>query len=194
VVTDKLVGDTKIAYSNTHFPLNQKTDAQPITDNATGVRHRNNTTSALMFRRRIQFVSNWNYYLSEFAGGRHEFKFGVDHGYTPEDVTTTRVGDVSLTWRSVAGNANQPADPGNVTIFNSPTQIKRAVTSTAIYGQDTFNIGRLTLIGGIRWERVHGTIPEQTHGQSQYFPNGTVITGLNINLNTCPPDRHLLAP
>src|SRR5687767_1283001 len=35
VVTDKLVGDTKIAYSNTHFPLNQKTDAQTILDSAT---------------------------------------------------------------------------------------------------------------------------------------------------------------
>jgi hypothetical protein len=186
VVTDKLVGDTKIAYSNTHFPLNQKTDAQTIVDNSTGVRLRNNAQSALMFRRRIQFVSNWNYFLPELLGGRHEFKFGVDHGYTPEDVTTTRVGDVNLTWRSVAGNASQPAGPGNVTIFNSPTVVKRAVTSTAIYGQDTFNIGRLTLIGGIRWERVHGTIPKQTHGESRYFPNGTVITGLNINLNTCP--------
>jgi hypothetical protein len=139
-----------------------------------------------MFRRRLQFVSNWNYYLAEFLGGRHEFKFGVDHGYTPEDVTTTRVGDVNLTWRSVAGNASQPAGPSTVQIFNSPTVVKRAVTSTAIYGQDTFNIGRLTLIGGIRWERVHGSIPKQTHGESRYFPNGTVITGLNINLNVCP--------
>lgn len=186
VVTDKLVGDTKIAYSNTHFPLDQKTDQQTILDNATGVRFRNNAQSALMFRRRVQVTSNWNYYLSEFLGGRHEFKFGVDHGYTPEDVTTTRVGDVTLTWRSVAGTSSQPAGPGNVTIFNSPNLVKRAVTSTAIYGQDTFNLGRLTLIGGIRWERVHGSIPRQTHGDSQYFKNGTTISGLNVNLNTCP--------
>ena len=186
VVTDRLVGDTKIAYSNTHFPLNQKTDAQTILDSSTNVRLRNNAQSALMFRRRTQFVSNWNYYLPEFVGGRHEFKVGVDHGYTPEDVTTTRVGDVGLTWRSVAGNASQPAGPATVQIFNSPTVVKRAVTSTAIYGQDTFNIGRFTLIGGIRWERVHGSVPKQTHGESRYFPNGTVITGLNINLNVCP--------
>ncbi|HUR21026.1 MAG TPA: TonB-dependent receptor [Vicinamibacterales bacterium] len=186
VVTDKLVGDTKVAYSNTHFPLTQKTDLQSILDNSTSVRMRNAASSALMFRRRLQVVSNWNYYLSEFLGGRHEFKFGVDHGYTPEDVTTTRVDDVNLTWRSVAGTAAQPAGPGNVTIFNTPTLVKRAVTSTALYGQDTFNFNRLTVIGGIRWERIHGTIPAQTHGVSQYFPNGSTISGLNVNLNTCP--------
>ncbi|MEO6222798.1 MAG: TonB-dependent receptor, partial [Vicinamibacterales bacterium] len=184
VVTDKLVGDTKVAYSNTHFLLDQKTDQQSIFDNAAGVRFRNNATSALMFRRRLQVTSNWNYYLSEFVGGRHEFKFGVDHGYTPEDVTTTRVGNVSLTWRSVAGTAAQPAGPANVTIFNSPTLIKRAVTSTAVYGQDTYNIGRATVIAGIRWERVNGYIPKQTHESSQYFPTGTTISGLNVALNT----------
>jgi hypothetical protein len=186
VVTDKLVGDTKIAYSNTHFPLNQKTQLQSIVDNSTGVRLRNAASSNLMFRRRIQFVSNWNYFIPELLGGRHELKFGVDSGYTPEDVTTTRIDDVNLTWRSVAGTASQPAGPGNVTIFNSPNLVKRAVSNTAIYGQDTFNFKRLTLIAGIRWERVHGSIPKQTHGTSQYFPNGTTISGLNVNLNTCP--------
>lgn len=184
VVTDRLVGDTKIAYSNTHFPLDQKTDLQSILDNATGVRLRNAASSNLMFRRRMQVTSNWNYYVSNFAGGRHEFKFGVDHGYTPEDVTTTRVGNVNLTYRSVAGTAAQPAGPGNVTIFNSPTLIKRAVTSTAVYGQDTFNIGRATIIAGLRWERIYGYIPKQTHESSQYFPSGTTISGLNVALNT----------
>ena len=184
VLSSRLVADTKIAYSNTHFPLLQKTDQQSILDNATGVRLRNAASSALMFRRRLQFTSNWNYYLPEFLKGRHEFKFGVDHGYTPEDVTTTRVDNVNLTFRSVAGTAAQPAGPGNVTIFNTPTVIKRALSNTAFYGQDSYAIGRLNLIAGIRYERVEGYIPEQTHESSQYFPSGTTISGLNVALNT----------
>jgi hypothetical protein len=184
VVSSRLVADTKVAYSNTHFPLLQKTDQQTILDNATGVRHRNAASSALMFRRRLQITSNWNYYLPEFLNGRHEFKFGVDHGYTPEDVTTSRVDNVNLTFRSAPGNASQPAGPGNVTIFNTPTLIKRAVTNTAFYGQDSYAIGRLNLIAGIRYERVEGYIPKQTHESSQYFPSGTTISGLNVALNT----------
>ncbi len=184
VWTNTLVSDTKIAYSNTHFPLDQKTDMQTLLDNSTGVRLRNAAASNLMFRRRVQVTSNWNLYVAEALGGRHEFKFGLDHGYTPEDVTTTRVGNVNLTFRSLQGTATQPPGPVNVTIFNSPLFVKRAVTNTAIYAQDSYAIGRLNVIAGIRWERVEGYIPEQTHPSSEYFPSGTTISGLNVALNT----------
>ncbi len=54
-----------------------------------------------MFRRRVQVVSNFQYYLPNFLGGRHEFKAGFDNGYTPEDVDTLRVDDVNLTFASL---------------------------------------------------------------------------------------------
>jgi hypothetical protein len=184
LLSNSLVADTKVAYSNTHFPLLQKTDQQTLFDNATGVRLRNTTLNQLMFRRRWQITSNWSYYLPELVGGRHELKFGFDNGYTPEDVTQSRAGNVSLTFRSQAGTASQPAGPGNVTIFNTPIVLERAVTNTAIYGQDSYSIGRLTLLAGVRWERVEGSIPPQAHGTSEYFPNGTTIGGLNVRLNT----------
>jgi len=184
VISSRLVADTKLAYSNTHFPLDQKTDRQTLLDNSTGVRHWNNATSALMFRRRVQFTSNWTYFLPSLFGGRHEFRFGLDNGYTPEDVTTTRVGDVSLTYRSQQGTAAQPPGPVNVTIFNSPLLVKRAVNQTAIYGQDSYSIGRLTVIAGLRWERVEGYIPPQDRSDNRYFPPGLEINGLNVSLNT----------
>jgi hypothetical protein len=104
IVSDRFVGDTRLAYSNTHFPLSQKTNRHTILDNSTGVRHWNNATDTLMFRRRLQFTSNWNYSLPELLWGRHELRFGLDNGYTPEDVTTNRAGDVALTFRSQQGS------------------------------------------------------------------------------------------
>ena len=185
VVTDRLFGDTKLAYSNTHFPLSQKTDRQTLLDNSTNVRHYNHQQTGIMFRRRLQITSNWNYYLSDFGGGRHELKFGFDNGYTPETVDTTRVGDVNLTFRSqTGGGCNAPPCAGNVTIFNSPIEVKRAVNNTAIYGQDAFAVGRLNLVAGIRWERVEGFIPAQVKPASRYFTPGQVISGLNVPLNT----------
>ena len=91
---------------------------------------------------------------------------------------------MSLQWRSQSINASQPAGPVSVTINNSPTIVKRAVNNTSVYGQDAFSFKRLTAIAGIRWERVEGFLPAQTHGDSQYFPNGMVINGLNVTLNT----------
>ena len=52
-------------------------------------------TQPMMFRRRLQIMSNWQYYVPQLLGGRHEFKVGFDNGYTPEDVDTNRVDDVS---------------------------------------------------------------------------------------------------
>lgn len=174
-LSDRMFLDSKVSYNNTHFPLYQKTDLQPLNDDATGVLFRNRTISQIMFRRRLQIVSNFQYYLPEFLGGRHEFKAGFDNGYTPENVDNIRVDDVNLAFRSVPTPAAT-----TVTVFNSPLLVKRAVMSTAFYGQDAYSIGRLTLVGGLRWERIEGYLPAQTTPASQYFPDGLVFRGVNI--------------
>ena len=181
VFTDRMFVDTKLSYNNTKFPLSQKTQLQPITDaaqNDTLLRNRNST--AIMYRRRLQFVSNLQYYVPELLGGRHEFKMGFDNGYTPANVDTYRVDNVNLTYRSAPVGTN-PAGPVSVQIFNSPLHTESAVMTTALYAQDSYAIGRLTVIGGIRWERIEGYLPAQVTGASEYFPEGHVFVGANIN-------------
>ena len=180
VVSDRLFANTNLSYNNVHFPLYQKTGQQPITDSVTQILYRNATSQPIMFRRRIQFTSNWQYFIPELLGGRHEFKIGYDNAFTPEDVETDRVDNVSLTG---AVNTANVMVPSQVTVFNTPLFVKRAVNNTAIYGQDSYSIGRLNLIGGLRWERVNGSIPAQTHPSSTYFPTGMVINGLNVKIN-----------
>jgi hypothetical protein len=184
IVTDRVFAQTNVSYNNVHFPLNQKTELQPLQDTAAGVQLRNDTSTAIMFRRRLEIASNWQYLVPQFLSGRHEIRGGFNNSYTPEDVTTERIENVNLTFRSFATSATQPAGPVQVTIFNSPIFVKRAVVNTAAYVQDSYSVGRLTAIAGIRWERVEGYLPEQVHPSSSYFPSGTVINGLNVALNT----------
>ena len=47
--------------------------------------------------------------------------------------------------------------------------------NTALYGQDSYSVGRLTVIGGIRWERIEGYLPAQTTPDSRFFPDGLVF-------------------
>jgi hypothetical protein len=176
VLGSRMFLDSKISYNNTHFPLLQKTDLQPLMDNTSGVLYQNRTSSQRMFRRRVQVVSNWQYFLPEFVGGRHEIKAGFDNGYTPEDVDTTRVDDVNLAFRS----AGTPAD-ATVTIYNTPLHQERAVMSSALYAQDSYSFKRLTLIGGLRWERVEGYLPAQEGPASRFFPEGLLFRGVAIN-------------
>lgn len=176
VLSDRMFFDSKVSYNNTHFPLFQKTDLQPLNDNSTNVLYRNRASSQIMFRRRLQVVSNWQYFLPRLLGGRHELKAGFDNGYTPEDVDTTRVDNVGLAFTSLP-----TPRAATVQVFNTPLHQRRAVMSTALYLQDAYSVGRLTLIGGIRWERVEGYLPAQQAPQSQYFPEGTVFRNVTIN-------------
>src|SRR5215831_7918961 len=73
ILSNKLSAESRLSYNNTHFPLTQKTSLEPITDNSTQILYRNRTSSARMYRRRLQVVSNWQYFLPRFMAGRHEF-------------------------------------------------------------------------------------------------------------------------
>jgi hypothetical protein len=176
LMSDRLFVDGKISYNNTHFPLYQKTDLQSLLDNSSGIRYYNNTSNAIMFRRRTEAVANVQYYEPKLLGGRHEFKGGFDNGFTPENVHTTRVDNVNLTFNSLPTPA-----ASTVQIFNTPLNQDRAVMSSAFYGQDSYSYKRLNVIGGIRWERIEGYLPAQQNADSQYFPAGTVFQNVTIN-------------
>ena len=176
-MSDRMFLDAKVSYNNTHFPLHQKTDLQSLLDNSTQIRYQNAASFPLMFRRRTQVVTNWNYYVPDLMHGRHEFKAGFDNGYTPETVTTTRADNVNATFNSLP-----TPTASTVTVFNSPLIQQRAVMTTAFYGQDSYTYKRLNVIAGLRWERLEGYLPAQTgSGNTQYFPSGTVFQGVTIN-------------
>jgi hypothetical protein len=174
VLTNQSFLDTKLSYNNTHFPLSQKTNLQPLFDDGVNVQHLNRSSDFLTFRRRLQFTSNWQYYVPQALGARHEFKAGFDNAYTADDVTTSRVDNLDLRYNSPGST------PNRVGIYNSPLITKRAVMNTAIYAQDSVSFDRLTVVGGIRWERVEGFLPEQTYEATEYFPVGTVIPNVNL--------------
>ena len=84
VLTDRMFLDAKASYNNTHFPLAQKTNLQAITDNTTQILYRNRQSTQEMFRRRVQVVSNWQYFLPKLFGGRHDFRFApTENGQRP---------------------------------------------------------------------------------------------------------------
>ena len=176
VLTDRQFVDTRLSYNSIKFPLNLKTDLQTLLDSTTGIRTRANTIQQVMDRRRLQFTSNWQYFIPQALGGRHELRAGFDNAYTPEDVELAINGDVRLTYRTLPSAQGAPAGPVTVQLFNTPLHQKRAVMITSLYGQDTYSYKRLTAVGGIRWERVEGWLPAQSDSVSQYFGEGTVIT------------------
>jgi hypothetical protein len=168
--------DTRVSYNSIDFPLQLKTTQQTLADITfnPSIRTRANTQHQVMIRERIQASSNWQYFIPEFAGGRHEIRAGIDNAYTPENVTLRRNDEVQLEYRS-APSGTTPAGAARVIIANTPLEQKRAVMNTAVYLQDSYSWRGLTLVGGIRWERVEGWLPAQSSPPSTYFPEGMQI-------------------
>lgn len=176
VISSNAFVDTRVSYNSIDFPLQLKTTQQTLADISfsPAIRTRANTQQQVMFRERLQVSSNWQYYVPEWLGGRHEIHAGVDNAYTPDSVEITRNDDVQLTYRSQPSGSS-PAGPAQVIFSNTPLQQKRAVMNTALYVQDSYSRGPLTVIAGLRWERVEGWLPAQSSPVSRWFPEGMQI-------------------
>jgi hypothetical protein len=165
VLTSRLFIDARFGLNKILFPTYQNGSDQTLLDTATGIRTRNFTADTERFRDRYQGNATAQYYLDEFLGARHEFKFGFDQAHAPVEVRTRRFDDVELTYSSATGLSQ------NVTLFATPFFTKTAVDVTALYFQDSISVKRLTVTGGVRWERLEGYLPEQSSPPSQYFPD-----------------------
>lgn len=165
VVSSRFFIDARLGLNKILFPTYQNGTDQTLLDNATGIRSRNFNTDTERFRDRYQANATGQYYVDQFLGGRHEFKFGFDHAHSPVEVRTRRVDDLELTYNSSTGLTQ------NVTLFATPFFSKTAVDVTALYLQDSYAVKRLTLTGGLRWERLEGYLPAQGSPGSRWFPN-----------------------
>jgi hypothetical protein len=164
VLTPRFFVDARLGLNKILFPTYQNGSDQTLLDTATNIRTRNFTADTERFRDRYQMNATGQYYVDEFLGGRHELKFGFDHAHSPVEVRTRRFDDLELRYSSTTGRA------GDVTLFATPFFTKTAVDVTALYAQNSYSINRLTVTGGVRWERLEGYLPEQSSPASQWFP------------------------
>ncbi len=164
VITPRFFVDARFGLNKILFPTYQNGTEQTLLDTATNIRTRNFNTDTERFRDRYQANATGQYYLDEALGGRHEFKFGFDHAHAPVEVRTRRVDDLELRYNGTTGRGV------DVTLFASPFFTKTAVDVTALYLQDSYSIDRLTVTGGLRWERLEGYLPEQASPPSRWFP------------------------
>lgn len=165
VVTQKFFIDARVGLNRIFFPTYLNGNDQTLFDSATGIRTRNFTTGTERWRDRYQINTTGQYYVDQAIGGRHEFKFGIDYSHMPVENRVSRFDDVDLTYSSATGLSQ------NVTLYGTPFYSKTALDVLALYAQDAVSWKRLTVTGGLRFERLWGYLPEQSSPPSRFFPN-----------------------
>jgi len=165
VITQKFFIDARVGLNKIFFPTYLNGTDQTLLDTATGIRTRNFVAGTERWRDRYQGNATGQYYVDEFAGGRHEFKFGFDLSHAPVENRVSRFDDVALEYSSTTGLAQ------TVTLFATPFFTKTAINMTSLYAQDSVSWNRLTVTAGLRYEQLVGYLPEQSSPASRFFPN-----------------------
>jgi hypothetical protein len=165
ILTDRFFIDARFGFNKIKFPTYVNGTGQTLLDTATSIRTRSYLADTERFRDRYQGNATAQYFLDSFLGGRHELKFGFDHAHAPVFVKTLKNDDVELSYSSATGRSVA------ATLFGTPFHTRTAVDVTAIYLQDSYVVNRLTLTGGLRWERLEGYLPEQESPPSAFFPD-----------------------
>ena len=178
----------QVSYNNTHFPLTAEDRPAAAGRRATrGLQLRNThlarrSCSAAAWRS----MSNWQYFIPKLARRpprvQGRLRQRLHARGRPHDRRRQR--HVTIRSRHAAGW------PAPCSLFNSPTYLSRAVMTTALYGQDSYSLKRLTVTGGIRWERVEGLPAGAAQpGRAPTSPAGTNFTNVTIG-GIVYPDLH----
>ena len=103
----------------------------------------------------------WRGALS-YITGSHSAKFGYDGGLNRRILEFES--DNGLSYRFNNGVPNQ------LTLYATPYQVPSTALTAALYAQDQWVLGRLTLQGGVRYDFLHTTYPAQQLGPSAFYP------------------------
>ena len=136
-------------------------------------------------RSRWQSTGSVSLFPEAFLGGTHSFKLGYQLYF--EKVGTAwpnmKSGDYLLVYDKVSGVSHQPVE---IQTLNhpilSPSGLER---QGSLYVQDKWTVRRLTFNMGLRWDRYHAFVGEQTKvagtfGNAGDFPTVDVVTWKSI--------------
>jgi hypothetical protein len=109
-----------------------------------------------------QNIKNWRASAS-YVTGAHNFKAGYQGGYQSANGGTI-TGESGLRYRVSNGIPNQFT-------FRLPDfHTANRTMTTAIYGQDTWTLGRLSLQGALRYDRAWSWAPSEGNGTTETGP------------------------
>ena len=124
-------------------------------------------------RQNIQPTGSISFFPEKSFAGKHELKGGFNfyRQYTGNGNAEGRHGNYRLIFDTVGGVAHQPSQ---IITYNYPVTPRNRMHESGIYAQDQWRMtDRLTFNLGLRWDRFHTWVPEQTKEQGQFGSSGS---------------------
>jgi hypothetical protein len=99
---------------------------------------------------------------ASYVTGAHSYKFGYIGGFLREDIEN-HGNDLNLAYTFNGGRPSQLTQ--SLRVYKQKDRVKYA----AIYAQDQWTMGRMTLQGALRFDRAWSYSPEQTIGPTNFL-------------------------
>jgi hypothetical protein len=161
----------KASYVPMEFELSPKGGTDKIIYQDYILNKRWNTTDYFKTVRPIMYGDiTANYYLEDFLGANHEWKFGVEYKNAMVDSLSTYCGGIARLANGV---------PYQYRFYNNQPENFYANRISA-YVQDSLDFGKLTLNLGLRYDRQWGGIREST-SEPTNFALMNDVGGVNYN-------------
>jgi hypothetical protein len=123
------------------------------------------------------FTPRWRASAS-YITGAHNLKLGYEQQFLRSDLKAFTTAQ-ALSYRFNNGIPNQ------LTMSALPTVTRTRTEGIAVYGQEQWTKGRVTLQGGLRFDRAWSYMPEQQIGPQRFIPDPFIfpeqdgVTGFN---------------
>ncbi len=143
------------------------TEAPPAYDSVT-LRYsgRFNTSPYVGGRKRWQYNASASHFVPRLWGGSHDLKFGgeiTDEDRTYDAPAKTNGADYQLRF--------QNGSPFQVVLYNYPYSTLNKMTTQSAYLRDAWRFGDSATVNvGLRWERYHVYVPEQSKPAGRFYP------------------------
>jgi hypothetical protein len=168
-VTPKLLLEVGPSYGNVHhkFPMQPGVEQVPLTPawyaNASRVdldlvTRRVAPANTLYNRPGSVYLTG----VASYVAGAHSIRAGTTLTWSHYEHTFTSNANLVQQYRSGV--------PDSVLVQNLPVTSGEEGSNHSVFAQDTWRIDRLTLTGGLRWERVHSRVPGQDSAAGRFVP------------------------
>ena len=195
-LTNKLLleagfGNTYYQWGVRELDPNPGRDLVRITDNATII-NPNGAVGAMTYRSQNWLINktdgaNW-FMSSSYITGSHSMKFGYQGNWWKDD-RAEYTNNQSLAYTFTGGTRAAdgtfiPSRPSSITEYANPYFNNARAQMMSFFAQDQWTLGRLTLQGGVRYDRPWSWFPEVDQPKSRFFPGahfdrGEGVTGYN---------------
>jgi hypothetical protein len=165
-LTSRLLAEAGYGHFRTKYGRqNANADLIPVTEQGGAIPGLNYRSGGWL--RNLTDTPRWRASLS-YVTGAHSMKFGYEGQFISTD------GGTYFPFPDLAYRFNNGV-PNQLTMRLNPLLNNDRVRGTALYAQDQWSLGRLSLQGGVRYDRASSYNVEGPFGPSRFVPNGTIL-------------------